>query len=45
VRNTFGYRQEYAELRFLLQAAAYHFQITRLEDVQGKVRAGEKNDV
>src|SRR5580704_11812375 len=43
--NPFGYRQQHAELRFFLQAAAYHFEITRLEDMQGKVRAGEKNDV
>src|SRR6476646_10316816 len=37
--------QENAELGFFLQAAADHFEIARLKDVQGKVCAGEKDDV
>src|SRR4029077_9992686 len=43
--NTLGKRQENAKLRLFLQAAAHHFEIARLEDVQGKVRAGKKDDV
>src|SRR5580658_3296177 len=43
--NSFRERQENPELRFFLQTTVHHFEITRLEDVQGKVRAGEKNDV
>src|ERR1700723_379260 len=43
--NAFGKRQKNAELGFFFQATVDHFEITRLEDVQGKVCAGEKNDV
>src|SRR5579859_714058 len=43
--NTLGKRQQNAKLGFFLQATIEHLQIARLEDVQGKVCAGEKNDV
>src|SRR5580700_4100803 len=43
--NALGERQENTKLGLLFQAPADHFKITRLEDVQRKVSAGEKDDV
>jgi hypothetical protein len=44
-RDPIRERQENTEPGFFFQTAVDHFDITRLEDVQGKVRAGEKDDV
>ena len=43
--NAFRKRQENPKLGFFFQATVDHFEITRLEDMQRKVCAGEKNDV
>src|SRR5580704_2363247 len=43
--NSLRKRQQYAKLALFFQAAFHHLKITRLEDVQGKVCAGEKYDV
>src|SRR5579863_4057279 len=43
--NSLRKRQQHAELALFFQAAFHHLKITRLEDVQGKVCAGEKYDV
>src|SRR5262249_36409468 len=38
-------RKQHAEFGFVLQAGSYHLAVAGLENVQGKVRAGEQDDV
>ena len=44
-RQTFGHGKQHTEFRFLREAIIGHGAVTRLKNVQGKLRAGEKDDV
>src|SRR5713101_1064326 len=44
-RDTVGKREKHAERGFLLETGFYHLAVTRLENVQRQVGAGEKDDV
>jgi hypothetical protein len=44
-RDAVVHGQEHAERRFGVEAFADHATVTRLENVQGKLFAGKKNDV
>ena len=45
VHDTFRMREQHAELRLIIEAPLDHLTVAWLENVQGKIRAGEKNDV
>src|SRR6266850_6044995 len=44
-RQTFGHGKKHAEFGFLREAIFDHDAVTRLKNVQGKLRAGKKDDV
>ena len=44
-RQTFGHGKQHAEFGFLREAIFDHGAVTRLKNVQGKLRAGKKDDV
>src|SRR5258708_3170202 len=44
-RDALRKRKEHAELGFFFQTVFHHFTVTRLENMQGKFRAGKEDDI
>jgi len=44
-RDTLRKRKKHAEFRLFFETVFHHFAVTRLENMQGKVCAGKKDDV
>ena len=44
-RQTFGHGKQHAEFGFLREAIFHHGAVTRLKNVQGKIRPGKEDDV
>src|SRR5258708_14655705 len=44
-RDAFGQREKHAKLGFFLETVLHHFAVTRLENMQGKFRAGKEDDI
>src|SRR5260370_27997371 len=44
-RDAFGQREKHAKLGFFFETVFHHFAVTRLENMQRKIRAGKEDDV